>query len=390
MRKLWIWALAACLAGAAVLFDFVSPASAATHEQIVDACKQAARPTVVACVHGRWGQADRDTLIEQCRQSVGVPLVKACVLREEQKEAAGKAAPAAPKLESAPPPPSDATALRPSYVAPPRTTADIEAILGREKPDPAKIAARKESAKASPPATATAAALAQFYYDRGAARALLGRNQDALDDGLKALDAAKKSGEFLRVTRVMQFIGFRYRALGDAKKEGETFDAIASAAAAENRRGAMIDPLANLARSALSSGELAEGEAYARRVEALVQEARGSPNPGWRKAYAAYGNAFEAAAAGVAALAVEAHGQYAPAEALYRRAEAFRRASVSDLPKYEYPPPREQLLQAADTSLMAVARTVAKQGRLSEAEIARPKGLAQHPRSTGPLQSGDA
>ena len=368
MRKLWIWALAACLAGAAVLFDFVSPASAATHEQIVDACKQAARPTVVACVHGRWGQADRDTLIEQCRQSVGVPLVKACVLREEQKEAAGKAAPAAPKLESAPPPPSDATALRPSYVAPPRTTADIEAILGREKPDPAKIAARKESAKASPPATATAAALAQFYYDRGAARALLGRNQDALDDGLKALDAAKKSGEFLRVTRVMQFIGFRYRALGDAKKEGETFDAIASAAAAENRRGAMIDPLANLARSALSSGELAEGEAYARRVEALVQEARGSPNPGWRKAYAAYGNAFEAAAAGVAALAVEAHGQYAPAEALYRRAEAFRRASVSDLPKYEYPPPREQLLQAADTSLMAVARTVAKQGRLSEAE----------------------
>ena len=375
MRELWIWALAACLAGAAVLFDFVSPASAATHEQIVDACKQAARPTVVACVRRRWGQADRDTLIEQCRQSVGVPFVKTCVLREEQKEAAGKAAPAAPKLESAAPSPSDATALRPSYVAPPRTAADIEAILEREKPDPAKIAARKEAAEESPPAPATAAALAQFYYDRGAARALLGRNQDALDDGLKALDPAKKSGQFLRVTRVMQFIGFRYRALGDAKKEGETFDAIASAAAAENRRGAMIDPLANLARSALSSGELAEGEAYARRVEALVQEARGSPNPGWRKAYAVYGNAFEADGAGVAALALEAHGQYAPAEALYRRAEAFRRASVNDLPKYEYPSPREQLLQAADTSLMSVARTVAKQGRLSEAEALARRAL---------------
>ena len=31
--------------------------------------------------------------------------------------------------------------------------------------------------------------------------------------------------------------------------------------------------------------------------------------------------------AGVAALAAEAHGQYAQAEALYRRSEAFRRAS---------------------------------------------------------------
>jgi tetratricopeptide (TPR) repeat protein len=239
---------------------------------------------MIACMQRSRGEGDHDARFEACRQSVGIPFVKTCVLREEQKEAAGKAAPAAPKLESAPPPPSDAIALRPSYVAPPRTTADIDAILEREKPDPAKITARKEAAEASPPAPATAAALAQFYYDRGEARALLGRNQDALDDGLKALDAAKKTGEFLRVTRVMQFIGFRYRALGDAKKEGETFDAIASAAAAENKRGAMINPLANLARSSLSSGELAQGEAYERRVEALVQEARGSPNPGWRKA----------------------------------------------------------------------------------------------------------
>ena len=356
-------------ASAIALFGSVCPAAAATHDQIVASCREAARPTMIACMQRSRGEGDHDARFEACRQSVGIPFVKACVLREEQKEAAGKAAPAAPKLESAPPPPpSDAMALRPSYIAPPRTTADIDAILEREKPDPAKIAARKEAAEASPPATATAAALAQFYYDRGAARALLGRNQDALDDGMKALDAAKKSGEFLRVTRVMQFIGFRYRALGDAKKEGETFDAIASAAAAENKRGAMIDPLANLARSAITSGELSQGEAYVRRVEALVQEARGSPNPGWRKAYAVYGNAFEADAAGIAALTLEAHGQYAPAEALYRRTEAFRRASVNDLPKYEYPPPREQLLQAADTSLMSVARTVAKQGRLSEAE----------------------
>jgi CHAT domain-containing protein len=374
MRKDWIWA-APCLVGAAVFFNFVGAASAATHEQTIDACKQAARPTVVACVQRRWGQADRETLIEQCRQSVGVPFVKACVQREEQKEAASKPAPPAPKIEEPSPPGGESALVRPSFVAPPRTTADIRAILDQEKPDPEKIAARKMAAEASPPATAGAAALAQFYYDRGAARALLGRNQEALDDGLKALDAAKKSGEFLRVTRVMQFVALRYRALGDPKKEAETFDALASAAAAEGKRGSMINALANLSRSAFSSGEISEGEAYAKRVEALAQEARGSPNPHWREAYAIYGHSFEADAAGVAALASEAHGQYAQGEALYRRSEAFRRATLDDLPKYDYPPTREQALQAAETTLMSVARTVAKQGRLSEAEALARKAL---------------
>ena len=358
-----------------VLFNPIGPAPAATHEQIIEACREAARPTMVSCMQSRRGEGDHDTLHEQCRQSVGIPFVKACVLREEQKEAARKAAPAAPKLEPASPAPSDSLLVRPVFVAPPRTTADINAILDREKPDPAKIAARKTAAEASPPTGAAPSVLAQFYYDRGAARALLGRNQSALDDGLIALDAAKRSGEFLRTTRVMQFIGLRYRALGDAKKEAETFDALASAAAAENKRGAMINALANLSRSALSSGEISQGEAYARRVEALVQEARGSPNPNWRKTYAIYGQSFEADAAGVAALALEAHGHYAQAEALYRRAEAFRRANVNDLPKYEYPPPREQILQAAETSLLSVARTVAKQGRLSEAESLARKAL---------------
>jgi hypothetical protein len=261
MRERWIWGSAACSAGVAVFFEFVSPASAATHEQIVDACREAARPTVIACIQSRRGAADRDTLREQCRQSVGVPFVKACVQREEQKEAASKPAPPAPQIEAASPSGGEPMLVRPSFVAPPRTTADIRAILDQEKPDPVKIAARKTAAEASPPAAADAAAIAQFYHDRGTARALLGRNQEALDDGLKALDAAKKSGEFLRVTRIMQFVALRYRALGDPRKEAETFDALASAAAGEGKRGTMINALANLSRCAFSSGEISEGEA---------------------------------------------------------------------------------------------------------------------------------
>jgi CHAT domain-containing protein/tetratricopeptide (TPR) repeat protein len=362
-------------AGAVILCNAAGPGSAATHDQIVGACREAARPTMVACMQGKRGQGEHDALLEQCRQSVGIPFVKACVSREEQKEAASKPAPPAPVAAAAAPPPGDAFSVQPTFVAPPRTTADINAILEREKPDAEKIAARKAQADAAPPAGAAPAAVSQFYYDRAAARALLGRNQDALADALQALDAAKSSGEFGRLTRVSQLVGLRYRALGDPKKEMETFESIVSAAAARDKRGAMINPLADLARTALSMGEISQGEAYARRAEALVQEARGSPNPIWRKSYAVYGQSWEADAAGVSALAEESHGQYAEAEAGYRRAEAFRRASVNQLPNYDYPVPREQILQAAETSLLSIARTVSKQGRLSEAEAIARKAL---------------
>jgi CHAT domain-containing protein len=361
-------------AGAAILCSAGGSGSAATHEQIVDACREAARPSVVACMQSKRGQGDHDALLEQCRQTVGRPIVVACVTREERKEAASKPAPAAPAA-AAPPPLSDSFSVQPTFVAPPRTTADITAILDQEKPEAEKIAARKAEADATLPAGAAPAALSQFYYDRAAARALLGRNQDALADALKSLDLAKSSGEFGRITRVMQSVGLRYRALGDPQKETETFAAIVSLASTQNKRGAMINPLAQLARTTLSMGEISQGEAYVGRVEALVQEARGSPNPNWRKAYDVYGQSWESDGAGVSALALEAHGQYAQAEAGYRRAEAFRRASVNALPKYDYPVPREQILQAAEASLLSVARTVAKQGRLSEAESLARKAL---------------
>jgi hypothetical protein len=126
-------------------------------------------------------------------------------MREEQKQAVGVPAPAAPKDNTAPWRP-DAAAVQPVFVAPPRTIADITAILDSEKPDDAKIAARKAAADATPPANASAFKLAQFYYDRGNARALLARNKDALADGLQALASPMAVIEFKQVARIRQFV----------------------------------------------------------------------------------------------------------------------------------------------------------------------------------------
>ena len=92
-------------------------------------------------------------------------------------------------------------------------------------------------------------------------------------------------------------------------------------------------------------------------------------HPNWRAAYPVYGHGWEADTDAARALIFEARGQYAESEAAYRRAEAFERAAVKDLPRYDPPvPPREQLLAAADGYLLSVARNEAKQGKLSAAE----------------------
>jgi hypothetical protein len=76
--------------------------------------------------------------------------------------------------------PKDAIAIRAVFVAPPRTIADITDILDKERPERAKLAKLKTDADQAPPQSVSATALAQFYYDRGNARALLARNRKRL------------------------------------------------------------------------------------------------------------------------------------------------------------------------------------------------------------------
>jgi hypothetical protein len=143
-----------------------------------------------ACVRGKVGNPKTaiGPELERARQACGGAIVRPCVIREEQKQAAGVAAPSAPKDASAA---TDAPLeIRTSFVAPPRTIADITAILDSEKPDEAQIAQRKATADASPNGL-SGPKLAQFLFDRGAARALLARNKEALADGLQALELAK-------------------------------------------------------------------------------------------------------------------------------------------------------------------------------------------------------
>src|SRR5215470_9501303 len=76
----------------------VLPALAGTHEQILENCRNTVgRPHVQACMAGKRGDA---AALAACRESAK-PIVHACLIREEQRIAAGKPAPAAPAPDQA-------------------------------------------------------------------------------------------------------------------------------------------------------------------------------------------------------------------------------------------------------------------------------------------------
>src|SRR5262249_27581361 len=249
-----------------------------------------------------------------------------------------------------------------------RTIADITAILDSEKPDEAQIAKRKATADASPKGL-SGPKLAQFLFDRAAARALLARNKEALADGLQALELGKHGMDLRFLARTRRLVAMQYQATGNPKDAIAVLQLQVGEGDVPGRRGTIISSLRSIAQILVSLGDINAANGYVNRAQAMVSEARGSPNPKWRAAYPVYGHGWEADADAARGLVFEARGQYAEAETAYRRAAAFESAAVKDLPRYDPPvPPREQFLAAVNGYLLSVARNEMKQGKLSAAE----------------------
>jgi CHAT domain-containing protein len=186
---------------------------------------------------------------------------------------------------------------------------------------------------------------------------------------LQALDIAKHGMDLRFLARTRRVVAQQYKATGNPKDAIAILQVQVGEGDVPGRRGTVIASLRFIAQMLVSIGDVSQANAYVGRAEAMVSEARGSPNPKWRASYPIYGHNWEADADAARALIFEARGQYADAETAYRRAEAFARASVKDLPRYDPPvPPREQFLQIADGYLLSIARNEAKQGKLSAAE----------------------
>lgn len=365
-----------------VLAASAGPALALTKEAAFENCRQTVgRPIVQACMQaagGKAGGANR----EACRARAS-PQVKACALAA-LNAANGRANVAVELPKEAGPKLEPGNALPAGFVAPPRTIADITAILDGEKPDVKVIEELKSDADAAPTGKESREDLAQFYFDRANARAQLGRLAEAVADAGKAVEVGRGAIDANMMGRLMQLQALQYSAAGDPKRALEVIQGqLRLTAKIPGARGYQFNANRQVAAILIQMGDVAQAEAYLRRTQAAIQEARTSGLPGWRASYARIGQNWESEVEHTRAMIFEARGQFAEAEAAYRLAEERKRAGMQGLLASDNPPAESVVRNAIDGTVLSQARMKARQGRLAEAEVDARRALLSRLKDTG-------
>lgn len=328
------------------------------------------RSMVQSCMAGQGKGPDAEQKRAACRAKA-TPSVRACVMAALNK-ANGRANVAIAvddgktKKEAV----DLGNALPAGFVAPPRTIADITTVLDNEKPDPATLAKLREEAEDEPEKGLSVSDLAEFYFDRGNAKSVLGRYADAIADGEKGLGIAGNGGDPLLKQRLRGFVALQKQSVGDLKTAVEMFQQmIRETQNVRGMGGHIFSASRSIMQALILSGDIVQAEGYLRRMQAYLTDVRTSGIPQKREAYNVRGRGWEADFENGRATIFEARGLYREAEASYRKAADYRKAWIPDLKKIDYGPKESQVSQIADSDLLNAARMKAKQGRLAEAEV---------------------
>jgi CHAT domain-containing protein len=330
---------------------------------------------------------EMDRAIENCRASSGKPAYMACIqsggthnpcfakaraivqscVRNALIAAQPKAALFSPESLSKTP----AMAAKPSsadlandaaasLVAPPRTISDITAILEQQKPDPAEVAKQSTIANAEAPADTKGAALADFYYKRAQARALLGRT-NALGDAELAVNNASSADyntlgsryEQL-LTRLLQDDGQNKRANALLAKQMATF--------ANQSKGKLFGLNFSRVLNLIKVGDINGAESYAVRNRNLLTEAQR-----W-SVFPIYGMAWQALVEDGNARIEDSRGRPAQAETAYHKASILYTNSMKTISQWESKPAEGEMERHADWTLALEGRAKVKQGQVGAGE----------------------
>ena len=305
----------------------------------------------------RWALT-RSRPIENCRASVGrafvqavharrhgprrlprkglKPMVRACVLKALNAANGRANVPVAVPKEQGPSAEiaKQAEALPTEFVAPPRTITDITAILDSEKPDPAKIAKLQSRGRRRRSRQGSPSELVRFYYDRGNARARLGRLREAMPTPRRPSRPGRGAVDPNLLGRLEQFAGIAIFCRRAIRKRRWRFSSANSVTPTPRApRATCSAATGKISRILIQMGDLAQAEAYLQRNLELIQEARTSGMPGWRESYAGRGQSWEADVEHDRAIIFEARGQYPAGRESLPAGRTAARASMESLLK---------------------------------------------------------
>jgi CHAT domain-containing protein len=334
-----------------------SKVSALELNQAIESCRASkGRPVYTACMQGGGTHeacfARARSIVQPCvRSAMMAARPKAVLFSKEKLTAVPAARASAAELAK------DATA---SLVAPPRTVADVSAILDQQKPDEAEIAKLTATAEAAAPAGIKGADLADFYYKRAQAKSLLGRSE-ALDDAELAVSLAP-AGDYKNLgSRYEQLLMKRLREVGQNKR-ANTLIAKQMAVFANQGKGRLFGLNYAMVLGYVKSGDINTAESYAARNRTLLTESQRWP------VFPIYGMAWQAIVEDGSARIEEARGRFAEAQAGYHKASVLYISAMKTFPQWESKPPDGEMERYSDWALALEGRTKVTQGRVGEGE----------------------
>jgi CHAT domain-containing protein/tetratricopeptide (TPR) repeat protein len=275
----------------------------------------------------------------------------------------------------------------PVVAPPPRSIADITAVLDQQKPNPDLTARRQRTAAAEPPASARGNALAQFYFQRAQARADLGRPAEAIADADRAAENVVRPSRLAYV--IDQFIVGQNAINNEPTKSLRVLmdPARSFAAAPANVRLSM---LRQTVRVLMIQGDMAAAEANLKTMETVLAETRSKASAEDLELFGSQWQANLDWARGNYFLF--ARGDWKEAEAAFAKAEPGFQETVKQHPRWPANAGQSlSSLQLVVAQLAALSsRAKLEQGRLAEAEVDSRRALLGTVSATGKYHSATA
>jgi CHAT domain-containing protein/tetratricopeptide (TPR) repeat protein len=246
------------------------------------------------------------------------------------------------------------------YIPPPRSIADITAILDQQSPDPARVAKLRADAASEPAADLSPEVLAKFYFSRARARRLLGRVDEAIPDVEKAIAIGRKLGTTLwpRQNYLVQLENLHrnpeqvLRTLATLEREYDR----------AGKKGLLFNIYKWQVEKYLNLGDLGQAEARLKKSEALLWESRAWPNS--QRYQSDWASQVEEPRARI----MQARGRFKEAEESYRRAQELTKQTLTVAYSWPTPPVHGALELKLDSLVALGGRTKTSQGRLAEGE----------------------
>ncbi|HEX9464815.1 MAG TPA: CHAT domain-containing protein [Alphaproteobacteria bacterium] len=252
------------------------------------------------------------------------------------------------------------------FTPPPRTIADITAILDQEKPDPAKVAALRAAADAEPAAGLSDLELMNFYFNRAGAAARLGRSQQRLADLAECVRLARATR--VEMSRYLQQFGNANGNIGNYKRALELWEEAVRIAPDNSARPFFL--YQNLAIRNARLGNIAAASRWITEGDRLLQKAQG-----WYRVYPIFGDEYRAAILQAKGAVLTQTGKYGDAIIAYREAwDAVERSKEKEK-NASGATPIENLENWQDFIARDLSTALRLQGRIVEAEVEARRGL---------------